>query len=349
MASASPPWIILYKTPHVSAAAADAPRPGGAISLALAAPPRVSRLVVDPSVFPADPDSQAKVPNLYIKATGPSGHFLAEAKPSKSDSDGISKPFYLLLDVPSGTASLIPNPDVFRASSLAVIAASGGGYMIVAFRAQDRDNQNLVCFSSETREWVNKTVVTPQLSPKWTITDVITHDGKIWWVDRAHGILACDPFADQPDMAYIPLPRGYAHDQPGHENCNYCTGTMLSSLYCRCVNLSNGKFRCVEVGPVFVGKAPKITMHTLADPATAEWTLDYQVSFDEIWADDSYKATGLPEEPPTMISLIHPKNPDIIYFSVEKNIFGVDMPKRKVVECEISRVRFAKDLRVMGS
>ncbi|GJN30723.1 hypothetical protein PR202_gb19056 [Eleusine coracana subsp. coracana] len=198
MASTSPLWVILYKTPRVSAA--DATRPGGAVSLALATPPRVSRLVVDPSVFPADPDSQAKqVPNLYIKATDPSGIFLAEAKPPKSNDDGISKPL-----LPHPRRSLrhrLPPPRPRRLQGVQPRRHRRSRRRLHGRRIRDRDNQNLVCFSSETHEWVNKTVATPLLSPKWSIKD-----GKIWWVDQAHGILACDPFADEPDMAYIPLP-----------------------------------------------------------------------------------------------------------------------------------------------
>jgi hypothetical protein len=36
-----------------------------------------------------------------------------------------------------------------------------------------------------------------------------------------------------------------------------------------------------------------------------------------------------------VLALIHPNNPDIVYFFLDKYLFGVDVPARKVVECEV--------------
>jgi hypothetical protein len=47
-----------------------------------------------------------------------------------------------------------------------------------------------------------------------------------------------------------------------------------------------------------------------------------------------YKTTGLPNKIPT-VALIHPKNPDVLYFLLEEHLFGVDVRARKVVECEV--------------
>jgi hypothetical protein len=73
---------------------------------------------------------------------------------------------------------------------------------------------------------------------------------------------------------------------------------------------------------------------TLADADSMEWTLEHEATFTEIWADESYKATGLPREIPTL-ALIHPKNPDVVYFFLEEHLFGVDVRAHKVVECEV--------------
>lgn len=67
-------------------------------------------------------------------------------------------------------------------------------------------------------------------------------------------------------------------------------------------------------------------MRTLADPETAKWTIEYEVRFDEIWA--------LPLKAP-VLGLIHPENPDVLYFFVKEYLFGVDMRARKVVECQV--------------
>ncbi|KAF0917590.1 hypothetical protein E2562_020961 [Oryza meyeriana var. granulata] len=55
------------------------------------------------------------------------------------------------------------------------------------------------------------------------------------------------------------------------------------------------------------GAAPKVSMRTLVDPETGMWTLEYAVSFADIWASESYKATKLPEKA-AALALIHPKN-----------------------------------------
>ncbi|TVU47913.1 hypothetical protein EJB05_07529, partial [Eragrostis curvula] len=353
MASASPSWVILDVVPRVSAAAAEGQTGDDDIALALAAPPRVTKLTVGPRVFPSDPDTQARVPFPYVLASDPSGLLLAIAPPSKSERapeeprvwrapDGtertvyigrVSDPAYLVLDVPAGTASRVSDPDVQNSSSLGVIAAPGGGgaYMVVEFQSMvgSRDAE-LICFSSETGEWVEKEVANPLPRWIWTFYDVVSHDGKLWWVDRAAGILACDPFADEPDMAYVPLPEEDGDDDEPHSGCGYCSERMAATR--RVVKLSDGKFRCVEMGCARDGGAPTLTMRTLVDPATPKWTLEYQVNFAEIWAADSYKAAGLPEKAP-VVALIHPKSPNVVYFFLEENIFGVDMPARKVVEC----------------
>ncbi|CAO2202382.1 unnamed protein product [Urochloa humidicola] len=61
--------------------------------------------------------------------------------------------------------------------------------------------------------------------------------------------------------------------------------------------------------------------------------LEHEAAFADIWADDSYKATGLPNKAP-VLALIHPHNPAVVYFFLEGHLFGVDVPARKVVECD---------------
>jgi hypothetical protein len=74
-------------------------------------------------------------------------------------------------------------------------------------------------------------------------------------------------------------------------------------------------------------------MIVLADRATSEWTLEFEVSLSEIWASDTYKAAGLPEKAP-VLALLHPTDPNTVYFFLEGRLFGVDMRTRVVVGCE---------------
>ena len=44
-------------------------------------------------------------------------------------------------------------------------------------------------------------------------------------------------------------------------------------------------------------------------------------------------ATGLAKKVP-VLALIHPHNPAVVYFFLEGHLFAVDVPARKVVECD---------------
>ncbi|KAL6627057.1 hypothetical protein ACP70R_030783 [Stipagrostis hirtigluma subsp. patula] len=352
-AMAPPSWVILATAPRVSA---DLP-PAADLSLALAAPPRVAHLTLGPRVFPADPDPQARLASPCLLAADPSSaRFLVLAPPSVADRpptrprvytgpSGVERTVHIgrvpepncfLLDVPAATASRVPDPDcvTFNWGDLGVIAAPAGGYMLAGFDfIVGSKDAELICFSSQTGEWVTKDVRNPLRSWIWNFRDVVSHDAKLWWVDTAAGLLSCDPFADHPVMAYVPLPK---QDKPRRRCCYYCSERAAASR--RRVMLSDAKFRCVEMSRDHKaegkaeGVAPTVTVRTLADPEKAEWTLEYKVAFADIWAADSYKAAGLPEKDP-VVALIHPNNPGVLYFFVDKFLFGVDMRAKVVLEC----------------
>ncbi|CAN6344656.1 unnamed protein product [Urochloa humidicola] len=202
---------------------------------------------------------------------------------------------------------------------------------------------SLHCFSSHTGAWVEKEVRNPLPRWIWNFYHVLSHNGKLWWVDTAAGLLACDPFADNPDMAYVLLPAPEDDEAAsGGCGCYYCSERVTASR--RRVQLSNGTFRCVQItSPPRKPKdkdhhhaaaaPPTVTMRTLADPETACWTLDYKVPLADIWADHTYKAAGLPEKEP-VLAFIHPNNPDVLYFSLDHYLFAVDMRAKKFIECQ---------------
>jgi hypothetical protein len=346
---ASPSWVILSRE---ATASADLPQ-GAALSLALAAPPRVTTVALHPSVCPLQPDPTARHTSPGVLAADPSGLLLLLTPPPLSERDDgelrtsrgpdgalrtirigrVPSPRYLVCDVSSPQAATrVPDPGnrIFN-NDLGVIAAPGGGngFMVVEFQhiVGGRD-ATLLCFSSKTGASVQKKVANPQPRWLWTFSDVVSHAGKLWWVDNVVGLLGFDPFPDEPPMEYVHLPR--VDVQQGH-GCGYCSQRALGSR--RLVQLSGGTFRCVEMTCASDGGAPKVSMRTLADPATSEWALEYEASFSEIWAGDSYKAAGLPEKEP-VLALVHPKNPDVVYFFLEERLFGVDVRAREVVECE---------------
>uniref|UniRef100_A0A0D9UYX2 DUF1618 domain-containing protein n=1 Tax=Leersia perrieri TaxID=77586 RepID=A0A0D9UYX2_9ORYZ len=356
----SPSWVILSRGARVDGEGDGvlALPEGADVSLSLAAPPRVAVLSVSRRVSPAEVDSSARVKSPCVLALDPSaGLILVIAPPpqrpagsgrlrSWTDGDGevhtfhidtIPPPRHFVCDVAAATASHVPDPDgqIFN-NDLGIIAAPGGGYMVVEFQTMVSDDEaTLLCFSSETGEWVEKDINNPLPGWIWTFYDIVTHDGKLWWVDTVAGILFCDPFADEPRMGFVPL----ATEEDDHEDdcigCGYCRERYLATR--RIVQLSAGKFRRVEMSFASKDAAPKITMRTLVDLATGEWALEYAASFADIWASESYKATGLPEKAPELAgAFVHPKNPDVVYFFLEEQLLGVDLRARKVVDCEAS-------------
>jgi hypothetical protein len=85
--------------------------------------------------------------------------------------------------VASGAASRVLDPDVLNASNLGVIAAPGGagGYMVAELQnIVGCHEAELVCFSSQTGEWVTKDVANPLPRWIWSFYDVVSHDGKLW-------------------------------------------------------------------------------------------------------------------------------------------------------------------------
>jgi hypothetical protein len=75
-------------------------------------------------------------------------------------------------------------------------------------------------------------------------------------------------------------------------------------------------------------------MRTLNDPKTGDWTdPEYTLSFADIRASDTFKAAGLPDKDP-VFALIHPKNPDVLYFFLDDYLFAFDMRAKKLIECE---------------
>ncbi|GJN18163.1 hypothetical protein PR202_gb05296 [Eleusine coracana subsp. coracana] len=278
--SDAPTWVILCTVPRVQDdGAAD-------LSLSLATPPRVSRLVVSPRVVSsAEVDRQASPAGPCILSNDPSGLIFLLTPPPASpddppapsylfpDPDNLGgevlryrTPWFFVLDVPSATASRVHDPAgrVSNPGNIGVIAAPGGGYMLAEFQPHPvgYDNEaTLLRFSSDTAKWVAKDVANPLPGWTWTFSqEAVSHDGKLWWVDSEAGLLACDHFAARPAMTYIPLP-----------------GRRVRGGRCRCcskrqsgvrgvVYLSDGKFRCVEIGCPSQGGAQTVTLRTLAQP-----------------------------------------------------------------------------------
>ncbi|CAM0880624.1 unnamed protein product [Alopecurus aequalis] len=267
---------------------------------------------------------------------------------------------YYVCNAPSANATRLPDYGRgFLDDSCAGVIASPAGdghYMVVELQPLNgSDVATLLCFSSVTGQWEEKDVAYPPRGGIWCSDTVITHGGRLCWVDVSWGILSCDPFADEPVLDFVEIPEGKHRNNIG---CLHCADRELSTR--RCVQVSDGLFRLVELtcgdhgsrprGIAFRPwmrlqqtqsrshrKAPRIVMWTLADSDTGEWKVDHRVNFADIWADESYKETGLPKKAP-VLALVHPKNPDVVYSFLGKHLFGINLRARKVVDCEVYKL-----------
>ncbi|TVU09962.1 hypothetical protein EJB05_43461, partial [Eragrostis curvula] len=334
---ASTPWVILGSVPRVC----DDDELQQ-LSLDLAPPPRVSIVTVPWRVAP-DPTTGANFP--AFRAADPSagllllvttqGTLAAAGRTMGDDSSGhpthvdhdVMLPAYFVCDLASATASRLPEPDVPVSyhRNQALTATPGGHYMVAHLGHIDdaaADHATLLCFWSDTNEWVEKTLPLLHDGPlprKFGPSDcAITHDSRLWWVDLSRGILTCDPFADQPQMRFLPFPPGKSLPPP-----------KRIDKY-RCVKVSAGKLRFLDIDR----RADKVTMWTL-QANQQEWVLEHQLSFQHLRADDSYKAAGLEEDSDPVLAFVHPTNPDVVYFFLEENLVAVDMRAIKVVDCDV--------------
>ncbi|KAF8758077.1 hypothetical protein HU200_010740 [Digitaria exilis] len=279
-------------------------------SVALTSPPCVSRLTVSSHVFPDRPTPK-NFP--FVLAADSSGLLLLSsilATPltrvdiDRPDLQSLTwrdtDDRFFVLDATTGSEYRLPDPkpqERINYQDLLGLLVRSGVYMVAELMPVfGSDEATIRCYSSDVGEWVDKSVRYPlpprPLSPICTLA----HHGRLWWVDYSWGIVTADPFADDPTLGFIPLPRPLEYrEAPG----------VLDMF--RYVGVSAGKLRFVDT--YRRGGAPnKVTVWTLPDPDARKWTVEHEATLADIWADESYKATGLPNKTP-VVALIHPTTP----------------------------------------
>ncbi|GJN08076.1 hypothetical protein PR202_ga25964 [Eleusine coracana subsp. coracana] len=295
-----PSWVILGSIPRVSA---DLP-PDADLALALSEPPRVSLLTIPPRLFP-----DAVTPRNYpsIRAADPSGLLLLHANQGRAKGPTvIDRPGnysfcwlefvagYFVLDTASASSLALPHPEyIMHPGNVGIIAspARDGAYMVAELQPIIGGVEaSLLCFSSNVGEWVDKSVRYPVPPRPSAANGVVSHNGRLWWIDLSWGLITCDPFADAPVLTFVPLPPGKALEY--NEACG------ILDKY-RAIRVSAGKLRFVDMYRNRDNRgALKVSVWTLADPDATEWTLEHEASFADIWDDPTYKAAGLPNKIP---------------------------------------------------
>ncbi|PUZ64041.1 hypothetical protein GQ55_3G112400 [Panicum hallii var. hallii] len=258
-AAAQEPWSILAAIPEVvmdKKAAKRAFPPGAGAFVAFDEPPRPS-VLTPPLRRPADRSG------LLL---------LCGTQPMSTDSVMVS---YHVCDAVTG-----------EGDAGCMIAALQSG------RCHGVDTGAAVLLSykvGDCRMWREREIAacSPRIPRDSFPEGVVSHGGMLWWVDLSRALLACDPFADEPELLHIPLPT-VADELPADSRIN------------------RGALGCVK------------------------WIPELSVPLAEVWMDESYVNTKLPSSIPA-IALIHPMDPDRLFFFLGSSIFAVDLQLRKVV------------------
>ncbi|CAN6356674.1 unnamed protein product [Urochloa humidicola] len=236
-------WSILAGIPKVLPTEPEANkrkrRPAITISVDLNKPPNASILTV--------PSRVSSAPNNiwypYIAAADPSGLLLLRATEPFTNFSCIYS--YHLCDTLTGKIAAIRRH--FQTMCLhgknAGLLRHGRDFMIAELRPthDGSGHATLLCFTAGKYNWVEKELTySPPLDRHYFAEGVISHGGMLWWVDLSYGILACDPFADKPELLYVPLP--WVPDELP------ALGPISRGMY-RCVNVSDGRLRHVQINP----------------------------------------------------------------------------------------------------
>ncbi|CAL4905668.1 unnamed protein product [Urochloa decumbens] len=286
-------------------------RPAITISVDLNKPPNASILTV--------PRRVSSAPNNIwypcIAAADPSGLLLLRA----------TEPFTSFSCMCTGKVAAIPwhfQTMCLHGKNAGLLRRGRRDCMVAELRPthDGTGRATLLCFTAgKYNNWVEKQLTySPPFDRHYFAEGVISHGGMLWWVDLSYGILACARAAlcrttvgprraaargsHQP--RHLPLREGERREAEARTNPRrpQCAGGH-------------------RVGACRPGSGGGLV------PSFHERT----VAMADVWDDQSYKDTSLPQSIPTL-ALIHPMNPDKVYFFISSCIFAVDLRRKKVVE-----------------
>ncbi|PVH48060.1 hypothetical protein PAHAL_4G232000 [Panicum hallii] len=237
--------------------------------------------------------------------------------------------------VPARTS---PVPALLNVGSVGLYSDHEGDYIIAELQVRKgRDHATLVSFEWDQQAWYSEDVESPfaeeDRDREWAPHGAVCVETTLWWFDLSWGILSCDLAGDH-DLLFHRLPDGRALPM--------ATPLMLTQ---RCIAESQGQLRYVEVIVPEVGgddddsgddsEAARVCMWTMTfGPDGWRWEANYSVGFPKIWDDASYRETGLPRDVP-IVAAVCPTDPNLLYFTLKRNIFGVNVANHRVVGNEV--------------
>jgi hypothetical protein len=334
---ATPPWVLLCRAVSADLAAGapdftlpDAPPPGVAIlGAGRGAHPDPDRPDARPWIIAAAPDCL-----LAHFGVAPSIGLFFGDKPTDTHLV-MARHFVRTADGQiTASAERIPDrpvhPDVTPVDlsnifSVGFVPNADGSFTIAELQLHTgSDHATVASFHTGTEEWYDENVESPvpaeDRDRTWEPHGAVVLETTVWWFDLSWGVISCDVEGDFDALLFHPLPPNRA-----------LPAATMAMFDHRCVTVSHGDLRYVEIIREAGAVAAAVQMWTMVfGQGGWEWEKTYSVSFQEIWNDDSYRETRLPRRLP-VLAAVCPSEPFLVYFTLDKRIFGVNMHGRSVV------------------
>ncbi|KAF2926456.1 hypothetical protein DAI22_06g129200 [Oryza sativa Japonica Group] len=340
-------WVILDRV-----ACVDDEEDPREVALNVAEPPRLSTLTV-PAKFHALPSNPDELP--YVAAADPFGllvHTAASPSCGLNLDDDPPGSFAVLREFlpvgasnpheATGIAERVPErvggsvPHISNLKNVGFLTSPGTGgkdYAIAELQIEaGAELAKLIVFRSGTPAWAVSRLIRPDMPGRsnlhwgWHNDDVISFDGNLWFVNLWRGLISCNPFSDHPVLQF--------HQLPEHIPIEDQNKSQRDIEADRCVRVSKERLRYVEITRVHNAPVESTTVVVwvlICGPRSMSyWKTNCMAFLGDIWENETYKATGLPNQVPILAG-IHPSNPDLVYFFLEHHLFGVNLYKKMVI------------------
>ncbi|CAN6201708.1 unnamed protein product [Urochloa humidicola] len=348
------PWVLLYRIVRAEHAAAAGPALEPGFTLPAAAPPGVAVLAAGRGAHP-DPNRPDEQP--FIIAAAPLcllARFSVAPSIGQSYADNprdirlvVARDFLRAAGGQiTASADLVPDrddpvPNISNILSVGLVSYDFGGYTIAELQVhRGAANATLVTFDSGDDAWFQEEVESPlpeaERGREWVPHGSVVLETTLWWFDLSWGIVSSDINGDL-ELLFHRLPLG--RELPAANQF------MLGF---RCITMCQGDLRYVEIirdagagaddddsdGDIEEGEGAAVHMWTMSFGEFGwEWQANYAVRFEEIWNHESYADTELLRMVPVLVA-VSPLDPNVVYFALNRRIFGVNVPERRAVAYE---------------
>ncbi|KAG8068906.1 hypothetical protein GUJ93_ZPchr0005g14963 [Zizania palustris] len=141
------------------------------------------------------------------------------------------------------------------------------------------DRATLYYYCSTSEMWNSREVdySPPDDRPvrPWGGNGVISYNRSLWWIDLTQGLVRCDPFVENPRLVHVPLP----------PCCELATSAAPEVTKCRCIQVSRGKIRFVQLeGDTNSTVIKSWTLQAGQQPGIIRWKPGFEIPILQVWA-----------------------------------------------------------------